>query len=195
VKVCLSTGNDTAGAAIDGGGTASAITISSSADGGVYIEMIKSKKNDLLIRMYQSNGNLGKFTGRNIYSYASAAILHCTDVVTETDTVGIMYPDGSSNNHNTTYLVTDDTELLSFHSNNNVVLPYAGSTSSASNYIYGGINTNAKITVMRPICGVSSQCVSKYTYHIIFTPQYLWGNATMNGKNYFFSDQIVLLDE
>lgn len=201
-SVCLSSGNDTAGVAVDDGGLATFIGISNnSTEGGACIEIIKSKKNDLLIRMYSSSaGNSNKFTGRNIFQYATAAILHCTDVVTETDTVGIMSIEAGSSAdartvHSAVYLVTDDTELLSFASNNNITMPSTTSTSSPNHLIQGGYNSNAKITVMRPICGVSSQCVAKYAYQIIFTPQYLCGNATMNGKNYFFSDAIVLLDE
>lgn len=187
--ICIEGGNNTAGS-VHVRDINSPVKIDSQY--ACYVELIQSEKGDILISHYQPSSGTVITTierGKCVYT----AIVKCNNVVSDDETYGIVMFNRGTGNHNINYFITDDTELLQDYATNNKVTPITDST--VVQQIYTGMNTNAKITVLMPITGVASECVSVNSYTVLFTPEWTCGNAELNGKRYYFAHQFVMLDE
>lgn len=187
--ICIEGGNDTAGSAHVGDSNSTVIIDSRY---GCYVELIQSEKGDILISYYQPSGSSVISTierEKCVYT----AIVKCNNVISDDDTYGIVMFHRGTGDHHINYFITDDTELFQDFATNNRVVPITNSTTSQ--HLYTGMNTNAKITVLMPITGVASECVSVNSYTVFFTPEWTCGNAELNGKRYYFAHQFVMLDE
>lgn len=182
-------GNDTAGSAHVGDSNSPAIIDSRY---GCYVELIQSEKGDILISHYQPSSG-GVITTIERAKCVYTAIVKCNNVISDDETYGIVMFNRSSGDHHINYFITDDTELIQDSATNNRVVPLTNSITVQQ--LYTGMNTNAKITVLMPITGVASECVSVNSYTVFFTPEWTCGNAELNGKRYYFAHQFVMLDE
>lgn len=184
----LIAGNDTAGPAYRS--TAVLCTVNGSS--AAYVEIIKSTLGDILIKCDNYGSNVATYTSRYIYRYNAIAIAKCKNIVTNNDTYGLVIFKNDQQ-HTVTLLVTDDTEGYDVNIYDNYV-SYTSTRNNKAPIIYGE-NEWAKITVLMPICSVSSECVTLNSYATLFTPQFLWGSPILNNKRYYFSDSFVMLDE
>ena len=187
--ICIDGGNDTAGSAHVG--DPNSLT-SIDSRWGCYVELIQSEKGDILISYYQpSNGTVITTIERSKCVYT--AIVKCNNVISDDETYGIVMFYRGTGSHIINYFITDDTKLIQDLATNNKVVPFTNS--AIIQQVFTGVNTNAKITVLMPITGVASECVSVNSYTVLFTPEWTCGNAELNGKRYYFAHQFVMLDE
>lgn len=184
----LLAGNDTAGPAY----SSTSIVCSVNGSSAAYVEITKSTLGDILIKCNNQGSNVATYTTRDNTKYHVIAIAKCKNIVTNNETYGLVIFKTDAQ-HTVTLLVTDDTEGYDINVYDNYVKYLSDGTNKAA-IIYGE-NEWAKITVLMPICSVSSVCVAVNAFATLFTPQFLWGNAQLDDKSYYFSDQFVMLDE
>lgn len=184
----LLAGNDTAGPAY----SSTSVVCSVNGSSAAYVEITKSTLGDILIKCNNQGSNFPTYTTRDNTKYHAIAIAKCKNIVTNNETYGLVIFKTESQ-HTVTLLVTDDTEGYDTNVYDNYVRYVSNGTSKAP-IIYGK-NEWAKITVLMPICSVSSECVALNSYATLFTPQFLWGSPILSNKRYYFSDAFVMLDE
>lgn len=189
--VChLTAGNEAAGACLVSGQSFSMWNISSQYS--AYFEVTTSAKGDVLISGYRGSADV--FQQKLEQMRSTVIVCKCKNVVTGGETRGILLT-YNAQCRVPVYLVTDDTEGFNVGSYNNVVNANSINASYTLNIMYTGINTFAKYTAIMPICCISSAYVTVNTYRLVFSPRHTYGNAELNGKTYYFVDNIAMLDE
>jgi hypothetical protein len=120
-------------------------------------------------------------------------LIKCKDSLTDTDTWGFIKPANSTADQVQVFspyvLITDDVT----HPYGNLV--YVQSGTGTQSLVYGGWNQYAQITVLVPMCAVSSRCVGVNTYFMLFSPMFYDGDTVINGKHYYCIGGIAMLDE
>lgn len=188
--VChLTAGNEAAGACLV---TGSFSSWNISSQYGAYFEVTTSAKGDVLISGYRASSDV--FQQKMEQLRSTIIVCKCKNVVTGGETRGVLLT-YNMQSRVPVYLVTDDTEGFDNGVYNNVVNPQSINSSMVPVLIQTGINTFAKYTAIMPICCVSSAYVTVNTYRLLFSPRHTYGNAELNGKTYYFVDNIAMLDE
>lgn len=93
------------------------------------------------------------------------------------------------------YVLTDDTCSTVTDPNGLTGNKIRVTPSAGYNNILTGYNGLAGMTVLIPVCSVSSCYIGKTTYMILFTPQYYDGSVVINGKRYYACSHLFMLDE
>lgn len=159
---------------------------SSSSGANVFCILVKSDSGDISIRTYNS-------VNYYQHDYYIGSLIKCKDSLTDTDTWGFIKPANITGDSSQTFspyvLITDDVT----HPYGNLV--YISSGTGNQSAVYGGWNPYAQITVLVPMCAVSSRCVGVNTYFMLFSPRMYDGFAVINGKRYYCIGGVAMLDE
>lgn len=93
------------------------------------------------------------------------------------------------------YVFTDDTCSITLDIDGLTCNKIRVTSATGYNDILTGYNGLAGMTVLIPVCSVSSCYIGKTTYMILFTPQYYDGPVVINGKRYYACNHLFMLDE
>lgn len=155
----------------------------------IYAEIVKSVLGDISIRF----GNNAPLENHDFFV---GVLLKCKNTITGVETWGFYQPQNMSSTSAQAFtprlLITDDTT----YENGQRLNTFKPSPNSASAVIVcSGYNPYAAITVLVPICAVSSCCVAVNTYFMLISPQMYDGDATLDGKHYHCIGLVAMLDE
>lgn len=157
----------------------------------VLYEIIVSSYGDIMLRMKDSAAAIDNNNG------IVFVICRCNNTVEASKSgYGIYIPwqkpnEQIVNSQNCTpkMLLTSDSSYPNIVSNTGT----SGSTASTTlSYI---INANARISILVPICAVSSQCVSINTKIMAIAPAPITGYAVLNGQRYYCVGQVCMADD
>lgn len=152
-------------------------------------EIIKSKNNDVVIRMAMVETALSQEGNYVCTLFKAKGILSGDERWAVS--VPYIYPGANGNSYDPYYIVTDDTEDRS-GANANVGNNGGGQSGVVNSSIY---NSEAKMTVLAPLFAVSSEYISQYTYMMRIAPTTQSGACSLNGQQFYCFGLIAMLDE